>query len=163
MALDQPIVVFGTILLLLQFAVVVYMAISLRIAGREREVIHREIFGLVRRMEGLTSHRREQIIKHYDKMLDTLSCRLPTAVASQASQVIFDAESRILQRLAELEPELRNDEIGRRKMDDLIKSMENLEHTLVSITSDTVRKVMVEGRAKLLEGEFSGGGESLAA
>ena len=41
-------------------------------------------------------------------------------------------------------------------MDELIKSMEGLEQTLVSLTTDAVKKVFVESRTTLLdEQEFS--------
>lgn len=111
------------------------------------------MFGLVRRIEALTSNRRELMVKQFDRMLANLSTRLPSTIAAQASQRIFETESKILTRLAELEPNLKKDEISRRKMDDLIRSMEGLEQTIVALTAEAVRKVMVESRSDLLDAE----------
>jgi len=138
-------------LLGLQLLLTIYMGVSLYIASRERAAMNREIFGMLRKIEGLTSHRREQVLRHYDKMLESLSHRLPPLVASQTSQMIYDTESRILTRLAELEPDLRADPKGQEKMNSLIASMENLEHTIVTLTADTVKRVMVEGRRSLID------------
>ncbi|RIL11966.1 MAG: hypothetical protein DCC75_01340 [Proteobacteria bacterium] len=140
----------------LQLVLTIGMLISLRSASRERTVLAKELFGLVRKLEGLTSNRREQMLKHYDSLLDSLSARLPPTIAAQTSQIIVETESKILARLAELEPNLKDDH-GRKKMDDLIKSMENLEHTIVVLAADTVRRVMAEGRRTILEddGKFS--------
>ena len=125
--------------------------VSLRTAAKERQLINRELFGLVKKIEGLTASRREQILKHYDGLLEVLSNKLPAAVATHTSQIIFDAEAKILTRLAELEPNLNSDEKGKQKLDELIRSMEGLEKTIVNLTSDAVRHVMVDGRRALFE------------
>ncbi len=125
--------------------------LALRGASRERAEANKELFGLVRRIEALTANRREQMLQHYDGLLQSLSLRLPALVASHASQQIFETESRILSRLAELEPNLKNDEPSRRKMDELIRTMEGLETTIIHLTTDAVEKIMVEGRRELLE------------
>lgn len=137
--------------LLAQIGLATYMAISLRVAARERHQLSKELFGLVRKVEGLTAHRRESILRHYDKMLETLSYRIPTTVAAQASSAIVDAESKILNRLIELEPQLKDDQVARRKMEDIVRSMEGLEQTLIALTSDTVRRVMLEGRGAIID------------
>ncbi len=131
----------------------IYMGLSLRSASRERNALNKEMFGLVKRIEALTSSRREQMLKHYDKILLSLSNRLPTTIAAQASHTIFETESKILSRLAELEPSLKTDDHTKRKMDELIKSMENLEQTVITITSEAVRKVMLESRNDLIQEE----------
>lgn len=146
----------------LQIILSICLVVALRVAGRERIAIHREIFGLVKRLEGLTANRREQVLKHYDAILDNLSKTLPPTIAAQTSDIIFDTESKILTRLAELEPNLKHDELSRRKMDDLIKNMENLEKTIVVLASDTVRRVMTESRRVLLD-DTSVSDSSLAA
>jgi hypothetical protein len=109
------------------------------------------MFGLVRRIEGLTSHRREQMLKHYDGMLESLSTRLPPTIAAHTSQAIIETESKILQRLAELEPNFRDDESIQRKLDELIHSMEGLEKTIVALAADAVQRVMAEGRRSLID------------
>ena len=140
-----------TLACIVQLFTSLYMALSLRSASRERNSLNKEMFGLVKRIEAMTSSRREQMLKHYDKILSNLAMRLPPTIAAQASQTIFETESKILARLAELEPALQNDEIGKRKMEELIKSMESLEQTVVTITSEAVRKVMLESRSDLME------------
>lgn len=126
---------------------------SLRSASKERQALNKELFGLMKKIEGLTSSRREQMLRHYDSLLEVLSTKLPTAVAAQTSQIIFDTEAKILTRLAEIEPNLNNDEKGKEKLNELIRSMEGLERTLVNLTSDAVRDVMVEGRRSLFAGD----------
>jgi hypothetical protein len=140
---------------LIQLFTSIYMAISLKAASRERHILNKEMFGLVKRIEALTSSRREQMLKHYDKILANLALRLPPTIAAQASQTIFDTESKILSRLVELEPEFKTNESARRKMDELVKSMENLEQTVVNITAESVRKVMLESRSDFIEEERS--------
>jgi hypothetical protein len=135
----------------LQLILTAAVLISLRASARERSQLNKEMFGLVKRIEGLTSNRREQMLKHYDGMLEMLSTRLPPTIAAHTSQVIIDTESKILNRLAELEPNLRDDETSRKKMDELIASMEHLEQSIVASASDTVQRVMAEGRRSLLD------------
>ena len=147
--------------LVFQVLLALAMISSARSAARERSEYHREMFGLLRKLEGLTANKREQMLKHYDTILETLTTRLPPTIAAQASRVILDTESRILSRLAELEPNLMKDEGSRRKMDELIKSMENLEETVVGLTAQTVRSVLIDSRRNLLDdGKYD---DSLAA
>lgn len=138
-------------LLGLQFLLGIYVISSTRFALRECNRLNREMFGLVRKLEGLTSSRREQMLKAYNQMLDTLSARLPPTIAAETSNIIFETESKILSRLAELEPNLKQDENGKRKLNDLIKSMESLEKTIVTLAADTVQRVMVESRRDLFD------------
>ena len=146
----------------LQLILATVVLVSLRSAARERMQLNKEMFGLVKRIEGLTAHKRELMLKHYDGMLETLAARLPPTLAAHTSQAIIDTESKILQRLAELEPNLKNDEASRRKMDELIRSMEGLEKTIVALAADTVQRVMAEGRRNLLD-EQRGTDFSIAA
>jgi len=132
-----------------QLLLTLYMAASLRIAERERARLNRDVFGLLKKIEGLTSSRREQMLRHYDKILEQLSVQLPPAIAEEAGQLIFDTESKILTRLAELEPDLKNDSQSREKLDELIKSMESLEATIVSLTANTVQSIMARSRKDL--------------
>ena len=141
---------------LLQVVVSALVFLSLRAANRERAVTTKELFGLMKKIEGLTASRREQVLKEYDKILESLTHRLPPIIAAQASESIIETESRILTRLAELEPSLKKDDVSFKKMDELIQSMEKLEQTLVTSTAETVERVLVESRTVLLEapGEF---------
>ncbi len=141
-------------LFVLQSCLAVYLLSSLRAARKERAALHREMYGLVRKLEGLTSGKREQMAKQFDKILSELALRLPPTIAAQAGQTIFETESRILSRLAELEPDLKNDEQSREKMDDLIKSMESLETTIVTVTADTVQNIMAANRQAIFEDDI---------
>ena len=135
----------------IQVVLFVSMFAVLQRDAKEKAKLSKELFGLMKKIEGLTATRREQICRHYDQMLDNLAVRLPTTVAAEASSLIFETESKILSRLAEIEPDL-NDAQSKRKMDDLIKTMEGLEATLVGLTSTAVKRVMLEGRRSLLKG-----------
>lgn len=128
-----------------------YLFRFIRQARLDRNAIHKEIFGLVRKLEGLTSSKREQMLQHYDTILDDLTHRLPPTIAAEAGNIIFETESKILSRLAEIEPSLREDERAQEKMDQLIKSMENLEGTIVKLTADAVENVFAESRKNLFE------------
>ncbi len=129
--------------------------LSLRSGQRERRELYKEMYGILKKIEGLTASRREQMIRHYDSILDNLANRLPPTVAAQTSDLIIDTEGKILARLAELEPNLREDDAARKKMEDLVRSMEKLEHAIVAITSDTVRQVLNDSRRELFEDQIS--------
>ena len=140
----------GVLLLNLLFGV--WVVFCVRSMSKENQKLNKEMFGLVRRIEGLTSHRRDQVLNQFDKLVENLSLRIPTMVAAKASERIFDTESTILKRLAELDPEIANEE-GKEKLDNLIQSMESLEKTLVSHTATAVHQVMLENRKSLFEEE----------
>lgn len=141
----------ASLLLAVQLGVALFVFLALRMTSKDVARLNREMFGLVKKLEGLTASRREQILKQYDQMLQVLSARIPPTIAQHTSNVIFEAESKILARLAELEPNLKGDEAGRRKMDELIASMESLEKTIVTLAADTVRQVMAESRRNLFD------------
>lgn len=140
-------------MVLIQSLLTVYLLASLRTANKERSEVHREIFGLMKKIEGLTATRRETMLRQYDKILENLAKRLPPTIAAQAGQRIFETESKILSRLSEIEPTHLQSEETKKKIEDLIRTMENLEHTIVVLTSDTVQKVMVDARRDLFEDE----------
>ncbi len=140
-------------LCLMNFLLAATLVLALRRFRSERQAVSQELFGLVKKVEGLTATKREQFQRQYDRLLQDLTKRLPTTIASEASTAIFETESLILTRLAELEPNLRRDDISFKKMDDLIKSMEQLEHTLIASTAQTVERVLVESRSGLLDPE----------
>lgn len=135
---------------LLQTLFIGYILSFFRGERRDSIALHKELFGLVRKLEGMTSSRRETMLRHYDRVIDELAARLPMTVANQAGKAIFETESRILARLAELEPGLENDETAKSKMNELISSMEKLESTLVSLTSETVQNILLENRQNFL-------------
>jgi len=142
---------------LLQFVLSVAMVLSLRAASQERSRTEKDIFGLLRKIEGLTASKREQVARHYDTMVGSLLKRLPATIGSEASTMILETESKILHRLAELEPSFATNRQAREKMDDLIHTMEKLEQTLISVTAETVSRVMNESREDFLREENSSG------
>lgn len=146
-----------TLIALVHLIVSASVYFSIRAAEKDRTATSKELFGLMKKIEALTASRREQLLKEYDKILENLTHRLPPIIAAQASESIIETESRILTRLAELEPSLKRDGPSFKKMDELIQSMEKLEQTLVTSTAETVERVLVESRTVLLEeqgGEF---------
>ena len=126
----------------------IWVLSATRSMAKENSCLNKEMFGLVRRIEGLTSHRRDQVLNQFDRLVETLSSRIPTMVAAKASERIFETESTILKRLAELDPEISNED-GKEKLDSLIQSMESLEKTLVAHTATAVHQVMLENRKNL--------------
>lgn len=112
----------------------------------------------MRKIEGLTASRREAFVKQYEKLHDQLTTRVPITVATQASSSILDAEKKILTRLAELEPQMKADPVSLKKFDELIRTMEDLEHTIVTLTAESVKKVLRDNRGDFLMDE-----ENLAA
>jgi hypothetical protein len=146
----------GGVSLLLQVLLALAVIYLTRAHTRDRAELEREMFGLLRKLEGLTASKREQILRHYDSMLETLATRLPPAVAAQTSKLVVETESRIITRLAELEPDLKSNSESQKKMDELIKQLEHLEETLVSTASDAVRTVMLDSRRALFDDDGYG-------
>jgi hypothetical protein len=138
--------------LMLNLLFSIWVIVCVRSMGKENQNLNKEMFGLVKRIEGLTSHRRDQVLGQFDKLVEHLSSRIPTMVAAKASERIFETESTILKRLAEIDPELANEE-GKEKLDSLIHSMESLEKTVISHTATAVHQVMLENRKSLFEEE----------
>lgn len=144
-----------TVLALLHLVVSISVFRAVRASEKDRAATSKELFGLMKKIEALTANRREQLLKEYDKILENLTHRLPPIIAAQASESIIETESRILTRLAELEPSLKKDSASFKKMDELIQSMEKLEQTIVTSTAETVERVLVESRTVLLEEQAS--------
>lgn len=140
-------------LLTIHSLVTIVVMVSLRAASRERHYLHREMFGILKKIEGLTATKKEQIQRAYDILIAELSTKLPPTLEISTSNAIFETESKILTRLAELEPNLKRDKAGQEKMDDLIKSMERLEQVVVTSVSETVKRVMEEGRRDIFDDE----------
>lgn len=134
---------------LAQLGLSLYLLATFRRANADQARVTQELFGLMKKIDGLTASRREQVAKAYDAMMGELSAQIPTTVAAYAGQAIFETESKLLARLAELEPALRSDAKAQQKMDELISSMEGLETKIVQLTADTVETVMERNRRVL--------------
>jgi hypothetical protein len=117
---------------------------------RERSLQRRELLHITQKIEFLTAPVRERVVGHYDGVLADLIERVPTVIAREAGGKIFETESRIISRLAELEPNLKGDPRTREKMNGLIESMESLEATVSAAAADTVRTTLNEARRGLV-------------
>lgn len=160
--INQNLIVIGMCgliaLSIFQLLISIILVSSVKNLNKETHALLREAFGCLRKIEGLTASRREQLQRQYDKIMEQLTARLPVIIASQASASIFETEKKILTRLAELEPNLKNDVTAQRKLNELIKSMEDLEQTVVNLTSESVRKVLADSK-----GDFFPDDERMAA
>lgn len=141
----------AVVIVCIQLAVAIGVFLSLQSAARERAEYRRELTELLQKIDLLTTPTRERIIGRYDGMLADLVEQVPERVLRETGQKIFDTESRIIARLAELEPDLKRDPIGREKMNEIIESMESLESSISSIAAETVGGALRAARAELLE------------
>jgi len=125
--------------------------LALRSSARERREHRREIEVMVQKIEVLTAPTRERVIGRYDGMLASLVEKIPEKVMRETGRKIFDAESRIIARLAEIEPNLKRDPVGREKMNEIIESMESLESSVSTIAAETVDDALRAAREELLD------------
>lgn len=130
---------------------VAYLLLSLRSARRASQEVVKEIYGTMKKIEGFTAGRREQMLREYDRVMQNLSVRLPTVIAAEAADSIFETESKILTRLAEIDPFIR-EEKHKEQINELIRSMENLQETLVKLLGETAMKVLTEARKEIAMG-----------
>ena len=148
-ALDSTSLLFGAFAAVQLFAALaVYQYV--RSIAKEHHLLTRELFGALKKIEGYTAHRREQMVRHYDEMLVKLQQEVPRTISERTSDLVFDTERRILTRLAELEPNLKGDAESLEKMDSLIQSMERLEASVSLAAADAANAVLGEGRKILL-------------
>ena len=131
-----------------QLGLASYLFFSSRASHKALNDGVRELYGIMKKIEGLTATRREQLHGEFDRIVQTLGLRLPTVIASQAGDRIFEAESRLLKHLSEIDPGIK-DEKNKEKIDDLIKSLESLQESVISITSETVRTALMDARKEL--------------
>lgn len=131
---------------LMQLFVCVSIRRSFRAEREERQRYYKELFGLLKKLEGLTAYRREVMLKHYDSILGGLEKELPQILGAELGESIVQTESALLSRLADLDPRLKHDPDARRKLDQLIVSMEGLEREVVKITTETVSRALSENR-----------------
>lgn len=137
------------------------MLMYIRASGRESSALNRETFGLVKKLEGLTATKREQMLLHIDKLLEDLEISLPNSISKEAGQRIYEVESRILSRLAELEQLLEKDPYSKQKIEDLIKSVEGMERSVITAAAQQAKKVVLDNRNSLFACEMGGEREPL--
>ena len=123
-----------------------YVVLALRESSEESNVLNRQTFGLLKRVEGIVASKQQQICAEYDAMLSTLSNTLPKIVSEKAGREVQATQRQILMRLAELEPKVRGDKIASDKMNELIKSTQELEFAMMNAASYSVEQVLFEAR-----------------
>jgi hypothetical protein len=89
--------------------------------------------------------------------LDSLVKQMPSRIAVEAGERIFETESQFLKTLSELEPGLISDPSSQRRIEQLVQSMENLEATVVSLTCESIRQAMLDVRQSLLAQDAASG------
>lgn len=137
-------------LLLLHVCVILFSIYRTKVAETDGARLRQELFGLMRRIEGLSTGRRALITYQFDNMLESLVKQLPTRIANEAGQRIVDTESQILKALSEIEPALAEDRVLQSRLEQVLHSMENLEAVVVSVTCESVRQAIVDVRQTLL-------------
>ena len=123
-----------------------YVVLALRESTEENNLLNRQTFGLLKRVEGIVATKQQQICAEYDSMLSTLSNKLPKIVSEKAGKEVQATQRQILMRLAELEPKLRDDKVATDKMNELIKSTQELEFAMMNAASYSVEQVLHEAR-----------------
>lgn len=119
-----------------------YVLLIMRRTAKEVRDTHRELFGLMRKIEGMTSDKREALQFAIKEISGVLEQKLPEMISNRTGEYIFETEKVILQRLAELEPNFKNDMVAQAKMNELIQMMESLERTVTGITEQAVKEVL---------------------
>jgi hypothetical protein len=141
------------IVLALQVSVAFYLLGKLQFASQERSKLYLELFGMLRKIEGLSSGRRALISHNLDIMLERLAKQLPSRIAAEAGEVIYKTESSMLKVLADLEPNLPQMPAMKERVEKLVISMESLESTVVSLTSETVRQAIMDTKRSILDAD----------
>jgi hypothetical protein len=130
----------------LQLITALFILIVLYRAAKERQEVNRNTFGLLKKIEGLVARKQEKLLEEYDSVLEDLQREIPKAISKKAGLAIYEAERKILTRLAELEPDLKNDKTAINKMNELIKNMEALEASVIHIASEVVKEELLSKR-----------------
>ena len=136
------------------------LIVGMRSGVREREKHRRELGRLREKVEILTAPSTARYLSECNTLFSELLQSLPAVVKRQAGAQIFDIESRILTRLAELEPDLRRDPHSRGRMNELIESMESLEGAVCTIAAETLQGGLQEAHKRILEGLLPLGDEN---
>jgi hypothetical protein len=144
----------GAVLLGIFQVLVIVAALSLiRKTNRERKQLSKEVSQTLNKMEVMTMRDRNQLARHYDRMLESLSNRLPAVLSNKAGELIFDIEKQILAKLAKVQPGIDADD---EEIDNLIRSMERLEDTIIAATGDVVRNTLLESRKGIFTDTLGG-------
>lgn len=139
--------------LVLQASVILFLLHRFKASHSTQEKLYQELFGLTRKIEGLSSGRRALIAYHLDMLLERLVKQLPSRISAEAGDVIFRTESSMLKTLADLEPNLPQLPGMKDRVESLVSSMERLESTVVSVTGEAVRQAIFDTKRSILEAD----------
>lgn len=123
---------------------------SIRQSHRERLVTDKELYGLIRRVEGMTASKQEQVLLYFDELLEGMHTKLPLAIAEEAAGLIRDVESNILSKISHIE--LSRASQNREQAEhttDLMLAVESLESTVQKLTANAVHNIMSNTRRHL--------------
>jgi hypothetical protein len=155
LALTSGSTLFGlmTIVLAFQVSVTLYMIGKFQFANQERTRLYHQLFGILRKIEGLSSGRRALIAHNLDILLEQLAKQLPSRIAAEAGEIIYKTESSMLKALADLEPNLPQMPGMKERVEKLVVSMESLESTVVLLTTETVRQAILDTKRSILDAD----------
>lgn len=151
------VLVLSCVILTLQGVILAAMFFKTNRAHRERELLYRELFALMQKIESMSAGKRGMVLHQFDNLLDSLVKQMPSRIAVEAGERIFETESQFLKTLSELEPGLISDPSSQRRIEQLVQSMENLEATVVSLTCESIRQAMLDVRQSLLAQDAASG------
>jgi hypothetical protein len=138
-------------------AVAIHTALSLYIFLRAKRteqnnsLLHRELFGIMKKIEGLSAGRRTLISAQIDTVLERLSYQLPSRISARAGEAIYDTESQVLKTLAAIAPDIQEHPEAKDRVNSLVSSMERLETTIVTLTQESVRQAILDTKNALIE------------
>ena len=141
------------IVLALQISVALYLLGKFQFASKEQSRLYHELFGILRKIEGLSSGRRALIAHNLDILLEQLVKQLPSRIAAEAGEIIYKTESSMLKALADLEPNLPQLPGMKERVEKLVVSMEGLESTVVLLTTETVRQAILDTKRSILDAD----------
>jgi hypothetical protein len=150
-----PTLMFSGAVLLGGFQLLVMVAALrlIRKTNRERRQFDRNVTDTLQQMEVVMMRDRNQLASHYDNMLESLSSRLPSVISTRAGDAVFEIEKQVLAKLAAVHPNL---DIDDEEVDNLIRTMERLEDSVIAATGDVVRETILESRKGIFADRLSG-------
>lgn len=153
--LHDPLIAFLCITLIVQSCLLIVLSLKTARSQKNAEKLHTAMFGLMKRIEGMTSDKRTKMITEFDHVLDRLSTRLPPVLASRAGQALYEAEKSLLQKMVSLEARLDQTPQEQEELNQIIESLESLDTQIIALTADTVHEVMLESRKHLFDNYYS--------
>jgi len=140
-----PTILLAAIVLLGFFQLLVVLAALLHLKRTriERYEVNQSIQQMLQRLEVLNLRDRGEFVHLYEGMVESLVNRLPVMVSTRAGDAIFEIEKRVLAQLALIDPRLTS---SAQTVDDLIRSMEKLEDTVITVVASSVRDALLDSK-----------------